>query len=99
MNAARCAAWPHAYREGGAVTKTLDEVHARAEKSWNVWGPCSGGVIVVFFCEGKLYTYYGGDARPADDAPNPVEETVEDYIRTGGHAEVIEWLRATGRLE
>ncbi len=41
---------------------TLDEVHAGAEKSWNVWGPCSGGVIVVFFCAGKLYTYYGGEA-------------------------------------
>ena len=79
---------------------TLDEVHARAEKSWNVWGPCSGGVIVVFFCEGKLYTYYGGDARPADDdAPNPVEETIEDYARAGrGDAQVLDWLRATGRL-
>jgi hypothetical protein len=62
---------------------TLDEIHARAEKSWNVWGPCSGGVIVVYFCEGKLYTYYGGDARPADDdAPNPVEESVEAYVRS-----------------
>jgi hypothetical protein len=78
---------------------TLDEVHARAEKSWNVWGPCSGGVIVVFFCGGKLYTYSGGDARSADDdAPNPVEETIEEYIRTRGDATVVEWLRATGRL-
>jgi hypothetical protein len=77
----------------------LDEVHARAEKSWYVWGPCSGGVIIVYFCAGKLYTYYGGDARPADDAPNPVEETIEDYARSGGgDAEVLDWLRATGRL-
>ena len=79
---------------------TLDDVHARAEKSWNVWGPCSGGVIVVFFCEGKLHTYHGGDARSADDdAPNPVEETIEEYTRGGaGDAEVLAWLRATGRL-
>lgn len=79
---------------------TLDDVHARAEKSWNVWGPCSGGVVVVFFCEGKLYTYHGGDARSADDdAPNPVEQTIEDYARAGGgDAEVLDWLRATGRL-
>ena len=80
---------------------TLDDVNARAEKSWNVWGPCSGGVIVVFFCAGKLYTYHGGDARPAnDDAPNPVEATIEQYARAGGggDAEVLSWLRATGRL-
>lgn len=81
--------------------KTLDEVSARAEISWNVWGPNSGGVIVVFFHEGKLYTYYGGDARPADDdAPNPVEETIEEYAREGygGDKKVLAWLRATGRL-
>ncbi|MEP7122774.1 MAG: hypothetical protein ABJE95_17750 [Byssovorax sp.] len=79
---------------------TLDEVHARAEKSWNVWGPCSGGVIVVFFCEGKLFTYYGGDARSADDdAPNPIEQTIEEYARGGGgDASVLDWLRATGHL-
>lgn len=78
---------------------TLDEVHARAEKSWTVWGPCSGGVIVVFFCNGRLYTYYGGDARPADDdVPNPVEASVEDFARAGGNLEVLDWLRAAGHL-
>src|SRR5262249_1167137 len=77
---------------------TLDEVHARAQKWWNVWGPCSGGVIVVYCCEGKLYTYYGGDAAPAEDSPNLVEESIDDYVRSRADAEVVDWLRAAGHL-
>ena len=46
--------------------------------------------------DGKLFTHYDGDARPADDnAPNPVEE----YTCAGrGDASVLAWLRATGHL-
>ena len=78
---------------------TIDEVSARAEAHWTVWGPCSGGVIVVYFCGGKLYTYYAGDARsPDDDAPNPVEQSIEEYVRARGDAEVVAWLRARGYL-
>ena len=78
---------------------TLDEVRASATQHWTVWGPCSGGVVVVYFRAGKLYTYYGGDSRaPDDDAPNPVEESIEEYVRTRGDTEVVAWLRAMGHL-
>ena len=76
---------------------TLDTLVEESEMRWNVSGPSSGGVITVFFCRGRLYTYYGGDMRPAD-GPDIEEQSIADYARAGGDPDVLAWLRANGHL-
>jgi hypothetical protein len=76
---------------------SLDDLSTRSEKEWTVWGPCSGGVRIVFFCDGRLYTYSGGDARPADSA-GIVEETISEYARSTAHPDVMAWLADAGHL-
>jgi hypothetical protein len=78
------------------TSMTLETLSRHAERSWNVWGPCSGGVIIVYLHEGRVYTYYGGDAGPPEgDAIR--EQSIDEYARTGD-ADVVAWLRAEGRV-
>ena len=74
---------------------SLDDLTLRSEKQWTVWGPCSGGVRVVHFCDGRLYTYSGGDARDAGSC-GIVEETIAEYMDSGGDPDVVAWLQSTG---
>jgi hypothetical protein len=76
---------------------TIDELAAGSEMRWNVAGPDSGGVITVFFHGGRLYTYYGGDYRPAD-GDDIVEQSIEAYAGSGADPDVLAWLRAHGHL-
>lgn len=75
---------------------TIETLAAESEMRWNVSGPSSGGVITVFLCRGRLYTYYGGDMRPPD-GEDIVEQSIESYVAAGGDADVVAWLRAHGR--
>ena len=52
---------------------------------------------MVHFCDGRLYTYSGGDARD-EGSCGIVEETIAEYADSGGDPAVVAWLPSTGRL-
>jgi hypothetical protein len=79
-----------------ATDMTVADLNARSEQQWIVWGPCSGGVRSVLFCDGRMYTFADGDARDAGSC-GIVEETVEEYAAgAGAEASVVAWLGSAG---
>lgn len=80
-----------------APDMTIERLNSKFEKQWTVSGPCSGGVRIVFFCEGRMYTFSDGDSRDAGSCGS-VEETVAEYAQSAAEPSVVAWLGSTGRL-